>query len=485
MKLKLTTERKQIDIQILPLSKKEFKNIRKNGLRHTGFENKKFQMFLQGDFFYYSLTDINTNEDWRELGFKMVKKLRSIDVKSALIQVPESCDDFLEGMLLADYSFTKYKSKPTKQKKLRIILKGQDISEDELNIKINRAVSRVSAQFLVRDWVNTTPEDAHSGTIDEAVRNLFKESDNIEVEVYDERDLSRLNMNGHLAVNKASIRGAKTIKLTYSPEHTYINHHVFVGKGLTYDSGGLSIKPGNHMTDMKSDKAGAMTLWGLMKYLSEQGCPHKVTCYLALAENMIDGSAYKPDDIITMKNGKTVHIKNTDAEGRVVLFDNLTLAEEECGDASSIHSLATLTGAAVYQFGNEACGLVGFNKKLKKSVKKAGKRAGEIFMDAEFHRYMMDGVDDTLADLSNTGTANQGCQKAGLFLTNALKDKKKYLHWDIAGPAFASSAWGTNPTGGTGFGVRTLIEFLEGKEGYGFYAKKDKKQKEQEKLEDL
>jgi leucyl aminopeptidase len=288
--------------------------------------------------------------------------------------------------------------------------------------------------------------------------------DTVDIKIYRGKDLKTLNMNGHLAVNRASRHEALTIKLTFTPKN-YKKHYVFVGKGLTYDSGGLSIKPGNHMTTMKADKAGAMTVWGLMKYIKENPSEikNKVTVYMGVAENMIDGSAYKPDDILTMKNGKTVHVKNTDAEGRLVLFDNLCLAEEENKDITAIYSLATLTGAAVYQFGDEAAGMVGFNDKMKKEIKKIGNKTGEIFMDAEFHKYMLDGVNDTTADLSNTGTPNQGCQKAGLFLTNALtkKTKKKYLHLDIAGPAFVKKGFGSNPENATGFGVRTLISLVK------------------------
>lgn len=148
--------------------------------------------------------------------------------------------------------------------------------------------------------------------------------------------------------------------------------------------------------------------------------------------------------------------------GDMVLFDSLCLAQEDNKKLDKIYSIATLTGAAVNAFGNEAAAMVGFNDGLKTEVKTAGEEAGEIFINAEFHKYMMKGVDDSLADLSNTGTPRMGCQKAGLFLTNAItkKNKNKFLHLDIAGPAFAEKEWGTNKAGGTGFGVRTLIKLL-------------------------
>ena len=163
-----------------------------------------------------------------------------------------------------------------------------------------------------------------------------------------------------------------------------------------------------------------------------------------------------------MKNNKTVKINNTDAEGRIVLFDNLCLAQEENKNFDTLTSIATLTGSAVLQFGKEAGALVGFNDKLKRKVQKSGGKQGEIFMDAAFHKYMLDGVNDEVADLSNTGTPNMGCQKAGLFLTNSIKkkNKKKYIHLDIAGPAFIDKPFGSNSKGATGFGVRSLINFI-------------------------
>ena len=429
----------------------------KKGSKNTpfGFTGKKGEIVISGKRLIVGINGVKTSDDWRVLGTKITTKLKAIKVKSATINVPKKCQAFVEGLQLGDYEFT-YKSEKKKSTLKTINL----VSKSNISKTVNKAITAANAQCLTRDWVNTTPEDANSDTIERAVRKMFKGTD-IVVDVYGEKELKKLNMNGHLAVNRASRHKAKTIKLTYTPKN-FKKHIVAVGKGLTYDSGGLSIKPGNHMTTMKSDKAGAMTVWGLMKYLSKNGSKNKVTVYMGIAENMIDGSAYKPDDVLTMKNGKTVHVKNTDAEGRLVLFDNLCLAQDENKKIDALYSLATLTGAEVYQFGEEAAGLVGFNDKMKKVIQKAGDKAGEIFMDAAFHKYMMDAVDDDLADLSNTGTPNMGCQKAGLFLTKAItkKNKKKFTHIDIAGPAYTKKAWGYNPVGGTGFGVRTLIELV-------------------------
>ena len=446
MKIKFGNKKSTVNVKFIDKASKSTPH---------GFEAKNGQITLQGNKVLVGTKGIKDSEDWRTLGVKVVGFLKSIKVKDAHMQLPKNCGEFVEGLVLGDYEFT-YKSK-NEASKLKTIYVS---SKSKIKQTVNTAISKATATCHTRDWVNTTPEEAHSDSIEKAVVKMFRGTD-VKVTVYGEKFLKKQGMNAHLAVNRASRHQAKTIKLEYTPKK-HKEHHVFVGKGLTYDSGGLSIKPGQHMTTMKADKAGAMTVWGMMKYIAENGSDSKVTVYMGIAENMIDGSAYKPDDVLTAMNGKTIHVKNTDAEGRLVLFDNLCLAQKQNKDITTIHTLATLTGAALFQFGDETAGLVGFNDKLKKRVQKAGNKAGEIFMNAEFHKYMMDGVKDDIADLSNTGSAGMGCQKAGLFLTNAInkKNSKKYVHWDIAGPAFVSKPFGHNPAGGTGFGVRTLINYV-------------------------
>ena len=406
-----------------------------------------------------------TEDDYRTLGFKLVGYLDSLADKTFTISAPPvHLGPFIEGLVLGNYDYQYYKSKPKKSSVKMIAINNYlsaDVDTKTAQAIVDKAIARAKAQCLTRDMVNGSPDDMNSETILAKIRGTFGHNSNVKVSWFSEGDLQYRGMQGHLAVNRASRHPAMTIKLEYEPDN-WKKHIVLVGKGLTYDSGGLDIKTSGHMQTMKTDKGGAMTVFGIMKGLDEIGSKHKVTAYLGMAENMIDGSAYKADDVLTMKNGTTVHVKNTDAEGRIVLFDNLCLAEEENPDLDEIYTFATLTGAAVFQFGDEACGMVGFNDKLKKKVKKVGDVEGEVFCNAEFHKFMMDGVKDSVADISNTGTNNQGCQKAGLFLTYALtkKGKKKYLHLDIAGPAYVSKAFGTNKTGATGFGVRTFLNYL-------------------------
>lgn len=398
--------------------------------------------------------NIKTDDDWRTLGFKISQFALANEIKKVEYRdLPKNSNSFIEGCELGDYTYSHKTDK--KSYNLQITYSGKISKKD-----ITHAESIVEAMTVTKDLVNTPPNIANSMYILDKVRNMFKGTE-VKVGLYTESELSELNMRGHLAVNAGSKEEAMTIKLTYEPKN-YKKHHIFVGKGLTYDSGGLSIKPTGSMVNMQADKAGAMTVLGLMKYLATEGSDNKVSVYLALAENMINEYAYRPGDILTMKNKKTVIVNNTDAEGRIVLFDNLCLAQEENKKFDTITSIATLTGAAVYQFGDEAAALVSYNDKLKRKIQKIGTKSGEIFMDAQFHKYMMNGIHDTVADISNTGTPGMGCQKAGLFLTESIKkkNKNKFIHIDIAGPAFIDKPFGSNPKGATGFGVRTLIEFV-------------------------
>ena len=300
-------------ISIKSMRKRDVKNHNKkmkkerNNL-HSNFELNNFKG-VNGDFLSYNnkifmgISGIKDSDGWRELGFELTKFLKSKKIKEVSVQAPNG-DEFLEGMLLGDYEFKVYKSnKPNKEEPKIIVNFHSNLSEDRLK----EIETSVYAQYLTKSLVNRSPQDANSQTIEDLVTTEFLDSP-VEIEVLDERDLARLGMRGHLAVNRASANPAKVIKLSYTPKKP--NQTIaLIGKGLTFDSGGLNIKPGKSMSTMKSDKAGAMTLIGLMMYVKYHGSPNKIVCYLSLAENMISSNAYRPDDVLTMKNGKTVHVK--------------------------------------------------------------------------------------------------------------------------------------------------------------------------------
>ncbi len=438
------------------------------------FKFKNKQIITIGNRVIVGSRGIREPEEWRQLGFDIVKYVRANfpNVRYAILnrKVNQKTKQFFEGMYLAEYKFDKYKSKKTIVPDLIMLVSGDLKKGDEIKSRtsifnvIKEAKQKVNGQFLARNWVNTTPEEANSETISRDIEDKFRNNKNIEVKVYGDEELEALKMNGHLTVNRASKFEARVVRITYTPTDFVKNKDnkviVGVGKGLTYDSGGLSIKPGNAMTTMKADKGGAMALYGLSDILAKRGGNNKVVLYMAFAENMISPDSYRPDDVVTFRNGVKAHIKNTDAEGRVVIFDSLCLAQDENPDLDEIFSIATLTGAAVYQFGDEAAGMVSKNEKLFDKFFEIGKVEDEIFCEAKLHKFMTDGIDDKVADISNTGTPNQGCQKAGMFLMKAIKKKniKKYIHLDVAGPTFVEKPFGTNPEHATGFAVRTLFE---------------------------
>jgi leucyl aminopeptidase len=451
------------------VNKAEVKLIKKNdaNIRMSEFTGSKNEIILSNGKLFVGVEDIEKSllsnskvdkDNWRVLGFNLSKKLISLNVKIVSMNVGKKSAEFIEGLFLGLYKFNTYKSQSK-----TIVLKKIELINKSINLTklIDRIERKVSAQNLTRDWVNLSGEDANSNTIYNAVVNNFLNS-NVLVEKISKSEMEKLGMNGHLAVNQASNFPALTIKLTYEPKD-YQKEILLIGKGITYDTGGLSLKPTSAMLDMKMDKAGAMTVLGIFDGLNKlNDCTNKVVGYMAIAENALGSNAYRPGDVLEMMNKKTVIVKNTDAEGRLVLFDNICLAEEQNPNYDEMFSFATLTGSAVVQFGSEVCGMVGFNNKMKKRVQKVGRKKGELFENASFHKYMLNAVDDTLADLSNTGTPNQGCQKAGLFLTKAVKEENlnKFLHLDIAGPAFSEKGFGSNSAGGTGFAVRTFIDYL-------------------------
>lgn len=455
----IVTKKSSKGLEVVFLNKKDLKSIKSETLKNSGFEAKNGQMTVDADILYVGIDGIKTADDWMVLGLKITQKLKLVKAKAAVIDVPKNCAAFVAGLQLGDYDFNTYKSEKKKATLKTIYL----TSKSNIVKTVKKAVAGAQAQCAVRDLVNTPPNVATTTFIHDYIIDKFNDTD-IKWNRYDAKKLKELKMEGHLAVGRASVQPTMVMKLTYTPKD-YKEHKVFVGKGIIFDTGGYSLKPSGSITTMQADKGGAMTVIGMMEYVAKFGSEYKITAYLPLAENSISGDAYRPDDILTMKNGKTVRIVSTDAEGRLLLADSLALAQEENKDISKIYTVATLTGSAVVQFGDEGAGMVGYNDKLKKEVRKAGDKAGEDFLDAAFHKYMMDSVtSEGVADLTNTSNRRtMGCQTAGLFLTNFIKkkNKMKYLHLDIAGPAWVPAPFGVNPKNGTGFGTRTLINLVK------------------------
>ena len=314
---------------------------------------------------------------------------------------------------------------------------------------------------MVRNIINTPPEDYFPDTMANDAKNIASEN-GLQCIIQGEEYLLKNGMNAMYNVGRASRHESKLIHLSYKPKEPK-GKIVLVGKGLTYDSGGLSLKVGGSMVSMKCDKGGGSAVLGIMNTLKALNFDYEVHGIIGAVENMIGGDAYKPDDVLVAKNGKTIEVRNTDAEGRLVLADCLCYAQDEIKDIDYIFDYATLTGAVVVALGNQMIGTMGHNDKLKDKMQKAANTSGELIGVLPFNRYLPKELKSSIADLVNsTNTRAAGSITAGLFLDNFIKkeNKKKWLHLDIAGAAYTESPWGYNSFGATGAGVRLTLDFI-------------------------
>ncbi|MBG6218069.1 leucyl aminopeptidase [Arthrobacter sp. CAN_A6] len=312
-----------------------------------------------------------------------------------------------------------------------------------------------------RSLVNQPPSHLYPETFAQAAKDLAKGLP-VKVTVMDEKRLERDGYGGILGVGKGSSRPPRMVKVEYSPAKFQV-HLALVGKGITFDSGGLSLKPAAGMQTMKLDMAGAAVVLNTLLAVAELGLPAKVTAWLCLAENMPSGTAQRPEDVLTIFGGRTVEVLNTDAEGRLVLADGLAAASEEAPDA--IIDIATLTGAQMIALGNRVSGVMG-DDGVRDAVKAAADRAGEQFWPMPLPEELRASLDSQVADIANIGERNGGMMTAAVFLREFVGqvdgEKIPWAHLDIAGPAFnEGSAYGYTPKSGTGVGVRTLLAYIE------------------------
>lgn len=393
-----------------------------------------------------------------------IKKLQTTKFKSANIVLNQTLKDnfkaLVEGAILGEYKFTDYKSEKEKRKiELDLIVEQKDASLEKI---LNDSKIIAKAVNKARNMVNTAPADFYPEVMANIAQDLAKDVE-ISCEVYGEKYLEKNNMMAMHSVGRASIHESKLIHLTYKPKNAKAKI-VLVGKGLTYDSGGLSLKPADFMVTMKADKSGGCAVLSTMWAIAKLELPFEVHGIVGAVENMIGGNAYKPDDILKAKNGKTIEVRNTDAEGRLVLADCLCYAQDEIKDIDYIFDYATLTGACVVGVGEYTTGVMGNNESLKKEAVASALNSGEYATALDFNRFLRKAIKSEIADVCNiANTRYGGAITAGMFLDNFIyeENKNKWIHFDIAGPAFVEKAWGYNPHGASGTGVRFTIEFLK------------------------
>ena len=464
MNLNLTTKKIDTDCEIVLVKNKKIKE-NKEILKFLNFKGNDEECVLLPELKKLYVGCETTDHDSIRIAIATaVKKINSTNFKSAYIKVKDNLSAYVDGFELGNYAFTKYKSEKEDKVEKNIYIEVSKIDK-EIQKEFEESVAICNSVNMVRDFVNTTPEDFYPAVMAKHALNIAKEN-NLECKILDEDYLEENNMGSMLAVGRASRHRSKLIHLTYKPSAKIKTKAkiVLVGKGLTYDSGGLSLKPADFMVSMKSDKSGGCAVLGIMNTISALNLPIEVHGIVGAVENMIGGDAYKPDDVLTARNGKTIEVKNTDAEGRLVLADCLCYAQDEIKDIDYIFDYATLTGACVVGVGQYTSGIMGNNSALKCKIVKSALNSGELATTLPFNRYLKKTLKSEIADMSNiASTRYGGAITAGMFLDNFIKDenKDKWVHLDIAGPAFVDSAWGYNPAGASGAGVRLTLEFMK------------------------
>ncbi|HBP5359595.1 MULTISPECIES: leucyl aminopeptidase [Pseudomonas aeruginosa group] len=358
---------------------------------------------------------------------------------------------------LADglYVFDRYKSQkaePLKLKKLTLLADKADSAAVEQGSKEAQAIANGMA--LTRDLGNLPPNVCHPTFLGEQAKALAKEFKGLKVEVLDEKKLRELGMGSFLAVAQGSEQPPRLIVLQYNGAKKDEAPHVLVGKGITFDTGGISLKPGLGMDEMKFDMCGAASVFGTFRAVLELQLPINLVGLLACAENMPSGGATRPGDIVTTMSGQTVEILNTDAEGRLVLCDALTYAERF--KPQSVVDIATLTGACIVALGSNTSGLMGNNEALVRQLLKAGEFADDRAWQLPLFDEYQEQLDSPFADIANIGGPKAGTITAGCFLSRFAK-KYHWAHLDIAGTAWIS---GGKDKGATGRPVPLLTQYL-------------------------
>ncbi|MCC3770502.1 leucyl aminopeptidase [Streptomyces sp. UNOC14_S4] len=375
-----------------------------------------------------------------------------------------SASAIAEGALLGAYAFTPVDGSRKNEKADKgapladVVLVGAKPRDKAYKAAAERATVLTQEINRARDLVNLPPNDLTPKEFASVAQAAGKEH-GLKVEVLDEKALLKGGFGGIMGVGQGSANPPRLVRIAYT--HPKAEKTIaLVGKGITYDSGGISLKPAGHNETMKCDMAGAAAVFGAVVAVARLGLRVNVTGWLALAENMPSGSATRPGDVLRMYGGKTCEVLNTDAEGRLVMGDALARASEENPDA--LLDVATLTGAMVLALGNRTFGVMGNDDAFRTSVYETAEEAGEQAWPMPLPAELRKAMDSPVADFANMGERMGGGLLAGIFLQEFVGEGIPWVHLDIAGPAYHESApYGYTPKGGTGSSIRTLVRLAE------------------------
>jgi leucyl aminopeptidase len=361
-----------------------------------------------------------------------------------------------EGVLLGGYRFTARRSDPKPPALGRVVLAEAD--GGALAAGIAAGVVTAGAVVLCRELVNT-PADEMTPTAFARHAAAQGDEQGLSVEVWDEEQIAAARLGGLLGVARGSAEPPRLVRAEYRPDDPAAPAVALVGKGITFDSGGLSLKPVASMMTMKYDMSGAAAVLAALSACRRLGVGVRVVGFMPMTENMPGGRAIKPGDVVRIRNGKTIEVLNTDCEGRLVLADALCLAGEESPDA--VVDLATLTGAVVVALGRRIAGLMGNDDRIVAAVEQAAARAGEPVWRLPLPAGYRSSYDSEVADMKNLGTPGEAATLVAGLILGEFVGTTPWAHLDMAGPARAEENDGYVRKGGTGFGVRTLLELLE------------------------
>jgi leucyl aminopeptidase len=380
----------------------------------------------------------------------------AVDLHSAVgdrLDPAHATQAIVEGLVLGSYQYTAFKSSSTPHALERLVIVGPTGKRPQS--AADRALVITEAVCFARDLVNEpggslTPIELAKRAVAAGAESGF------EVEVWDEKAIKAERLGGLLGVNRGSTQKPRFLKLSYEPERAR-GTLALVGKGITFDSGGLSIKTADGMVGMKGDMGGGAAVIGAFRALAQLGSKVRLIGFIPLTDNMTGGDATRVGDVLTIRNGKTVEVLNTDAEGRLILADALSLATEAAPDA--IVDLATLTGACMVALGDRTAGLMGNHRGWLDQVRGAADAVGEPVWPLPLPGYLRSKIDSDVADIKNVAAGRfGGALTAGIFLKEFVGADVPWAHVDIAGPSDASEVDGEIVKGGTGFGIRTLVE---------------------------
>ena len=363
---------------------------------------------------------------------------------------------FLHGLKLKSYSFNKYKTKKVKRIISINVLGNKNKPSNKTQLKFK---SLEEGTFYARDLVSEPGNVLHP---DEYAKRLISlKKDGLKVSIYDKKKLKKMGMNALLGVGMGSIRGSYLVTMEWNGAKNNSKPLAFVGKGVTFDTGGYSLKPARFMEDMTYDMAGSAAVVGLMKNLALRKAKINAVGVVGLVENMVSGDAQRPGDIVKSYSGKTIEVLNTDAEGRLVLADALTFTEKKF-KPKFIIDLATLTGAIIVSLGSEYAGLFSNDDKLSKQILNSGEKVEEKLWRMPLHKNYDKLMNSKNADMQNINyVGGAGSTTAAQFLQRFILNKTPWAHLDIAGMAFSKYGGALNSGGATGFGVRLLNKLIE------------------------